>query len=434
MIKQIGTWYNVHIKSLCLIGENIDFYSVFMLDIFSFTVFSDVSGGIKMNFKKSAAAVLAACTASGIMTFFPVHAADGAVPGDINLDGSVNIADLCFVKSVLIEETAASAAADVNADGHVNTADLVLLQKYFLGLEKNLPAVRLPQMPSDISPSQYMQQLRENLSTPEPSYASSKQPDVDYGTVKKISYFSTTANRQKSANVILPAGYSENEKYPVMYVNHGIFGDENSMLEAGMGIQTISANLAARGEAEKMIIVCGNMFSSSTMASPSGFDVNTTKGYDAYLDDLTKDLMPYIEKNFSVKTGRENTAITGFSMGGREALFIGISRPDIFGYIGGACPAPGITPTQDNFMIHPGCMQEAEFKTEEGANRPYVLMISGAAMDGVVGDHPQRYHNILTKNGCDHVWQEVPQGGHDGVTVRAHFYNFAKAAFRAAKG
>jgi hypothetical protein len=86
-----------------LIGENIDFYSVFMLDIFSFTVFSDVSGGIKMNFKKSAAAVLAACTASGIMTFFPVHAADGAVPGDINLDGSVNIADLCFVKSVLIE-------------------------------------------------------------------------------------------------------------------------------------------------------------------------------------------------------------------------------------------------------------------------------------------------------------------------------------------
>ena len=61
-------------------------------------------------------------------------------------------------------------------------------------------------------------------------------------------------------------------------------------------------------------------------------------------------------------------------------------------------------------MVHPGCMSEDEFKIDAGVNSPYVLMISGAAMDGVVGDHPQRYHNMLTKNGCDHVWQEVPQG------------------------
>ncbi len=385
-----------------------------------------------MKLKKVIAAVLSLGITGSFMPVCLSSAADQLIPGDINLDGRVNVSDLNYIKSIVIGENSTTKTADVNQDGAVNASDCVILSRYFLGLEKSLPEIKQQQTPS-VSPSDLMADLRNTLTTPEPASVSVQRADVDYGTVKEITYFSTTANRNKNASVILPAGYNENQKYPVLYVNHGIFGNHMTMFDQTMAIQTIAANLAADGEAVQMIIVYTSMFSSSTMTEASGFDLESTKGYDAFLDDLTKDLMPYMEKNFSIKTGRENTAITGFSMGGREALYIGVSRPDLFGYIGAACPAPGVTPAQDMFMVHPGNMQESEFKIDAGENSPYIFLITGATNDGMVGEHPKLYHEILTKNGCDHVWQEVPQGGHDGITVKAHFYNFARYLFKATK-
>lgn len=76
--------------------------------------------------------------------------------------------------------------------------------------------------------------------------------------------------------------------------------------------------------------------------------------YDNFINDLANDLMPFIEENYSVLTGRENQAIAGFSMGGREALYIGFTRPDLFGYVLAIAPAPGLTPGTDWAMTHPG--------------------------------------------------------------------------------
>ena len=191
------------------------------------------------------------------------------------------------------------------------------------------------------------------------------------------------------------------KKYPVMYVNHGIFGNEDSMLDDGMKIQTLAGNLAASGEAEEMIIVFTQMFTSATLDDCTGFNDESAAAYDAFVYDIADSLMPYIEENYSVATGRENTAIAGFSMGGRESLYIGVSRPDLFGYIGAACPAPGIIATTDAFMTHKGCMEESEFKID--TNKPYVLMITGGTNDGVVGNYPESYHNLFTQNGTDHI-------------------------------
>ena len=84
--------------------------------------------------------------------------------------------------------------------------------------------------------------------------------------------------------------------------------------------------------------------------------------YDNFINDLTNDLMPFIEENYSVLTGRENQAIAGFSMGGREALYIGFTRPDLFGYVLAIAPAPGLTPGTDWALAHPGQMQEDELR------------------------------------------------------------------------
>ena len=283
-----------------------------------------------------------------------------------------------------------------------------------------------------IDPSSYMEKFRSDIITPEPLYASTKQFDVDYGQVETITYNSNFCGRTKEAIVILPAGYNTAEKYPVVYINHGIFGNANDMLNEDLGVQIIAGNLMASGEAEKMIIVLTNMWSSKNTPMTSGqFNVETSQSYDNFLYDLTQDLIPYIEKTYSVKKGRENRAISGFSMGGREGLYIGISKPELFGYIGGACPAPGIVPAKDIFMEHPGVMTESEFKIPNGAPKPYLLFITGGDFDAVVGTFPDEYSKLLTKNGCDHVFQLVPGGGHNGDSVRAHFYNFFRYLFKA---
>ncbi|WP_295081228.1 glycoside hydrolase family 11 protein [Ruminococcus sp.] len=249
--------------------------------------------------------------------------------------------------------------------------------------------------------------------------------------VEKKTYNCKYTGGQKSCNVILPPNYSASKQYPVMYVLHGIGGDENSMV-SGMGVQELLAGLIAKGEAEEMIIVLPSQYTSKNGNGGGGFGINqeTCEAYDNFLYDISDSLIPFIESNYSVKTGRENRAITGFSMGGREAIYIGLMRPDLFGYVGGACPAPGITPGKDMFMEHPGCMQESEMKFRNIGPEPAVFMITGGTNDSVVGTFPQQYSEILTRNGVEHVYQSIPGGGHGADSVKPHLYTFMRYAFK----
>ena len=285
-----------------------------------------------------------------------------------------------------------------------------------------------------LTPTEYMEKLRNDMVTPEPSDIKVKANNVDYGKIEYITYYSKAARRDKHANVILPAGYGTGETFPILFVNHGIFGSEYDMLSDEMALQTMAANLAAKNLAEKMIIVTPNMWTHKTNeTAPMGvINDEVEEAYDAFLDDIVHSLIPYMEQNFDIKTGRENTAITGFSMGGREALYIGVSRPDLFGYVGGACPAPGIVPSFD-FVSHKGSMSEDEFRIKDLNNYPYFLFITGGDNDGVVGTFPKQYSDLLTKNGCDNVYQNVPGGTHSGNSVRSHLYNFLRYVFRADK-
>ncbi len=75
-----------------------------------------------------------------------------------------------------------------------------------------------------MDPAQYMEKFRNDIVTPDPSSASSRQGGVNYGETRTVTYHSNYCGRDKNAIVILPAGYTESEKYPVVYVNHGVFG------------------------------------------------------------------------------------------------------------------------------------------------------------------------------------------------------------------
>ena len=357
------------------------------------------------------------------------------IKGDVNGDGKINIYDLILAKRYLLQGTA-SDTADVNQNGKLEVSDIIQIQKYLLGqitafsTDSTVTPSPIPSEP-EINTKDYMNSIKSSITASVPASATASVAGRDYGTVVPITYHSSIAKKNKSANVLLPAGYNEKETYPVLYVNHGIFGDQNSMLDDGMKIQTMAGNLSASGEAEKMIIVFTAMYTSQNSDVCSGFTVEETQKYDAFREDLTECLMPYINEHYSTKTGRKYTGISGFSMGGRETLYIGVTRPEYFGYIGAACPAPGVTPGADNLMSHPGNMQESEFKITDADNQPYMLFIAGGTNDGVVNPFPENYHKILTANNQEHLWLEVAGGGHDGSTVVPMFYNLLKNIFKA---
>ncbi len=358
-----------------------------------------------------------------------------AVPGDVNEDKKVDAKDAAALQGYLLNKNDSinAKAADFDGNNKVNAVDLALLKKEIMNPKPTTTTttvtttttttVQQPQSGGQ-SPTAYMESVRKTVTIQVPGNMTSKP--ANNGTVTHFTYHSEYANRDKGANVWLPAGYTESKKYPVVYCNHGIMGGENDMV--GMGIPEIAGNLIAAGEAEEMIIVFPQMYTSKQSASPSGINVESCKGYDDFVYDIADSLMPYIESHYSVKTGRENTAICGFSMGGRESLYIGVVRNDLFGYIGCAAPAPGVTPGVDMFMTHPGCMQESELKIT--GDKPWLLMIAGGTNDTVVGTFPEQYHNILTKNGEDHVWISVPGAGHDGSTVTPLMYNFLRNIFK----
>ena len=253
-----------------------------------------------------------------------------------------------------------------------------------------------------------------------------RREGVTYPEFKKYTYYSKTAGRETNVNVLLPVDYSEDKEYPVLYVLHGFFDNEDWMARNIVALPEILTNLCLDKEAKEMIVVLPYIFCSKEMPACTGMDLANCYAYDNFINDLTTDLMPFIESSFKVKKGPENTAVTGFSMGGRESLFIGFEHPELFGFIGAVCPAPGLVKIEGSPM-HPGQMTKEAMKFMEFA--PEVLFISSSKADGVVTNAPDSYRKIMTDNGVTFVSHVLSETGHDHTSVKPHLYNYFRMLF-----
>lgn len=250
-----------------------------------------------------------------------------------------------------------------------------------------------------------------------------------YGKLEHSTYYSKIAEKEKGINVLLPPNYTTEKKYPVLYILHGIFGDENSMVGSPTGGNCVTlSNMMNHKMCEEMIVVFPFMYTSKTQAQCTAIDEKNVACYDNFIDELTTSIMPYISSKYSVLEGRDNTAITGFSMGGREALACAFYKPELFGYVGSMCPAPGLVPSTDYAMNHPGQFPEERliFKNI----KPKLLMICGGDSDSVVGTFPFMYHSILSRNDVDHIWWLVIGSDHGDPAISSGIFNFAERLFK----
>ena len=163
---------------------------------------------------------------------------------------------------------------------------------------------------------------------------------VAHGTVSKVWYESPTAGLTRRLTVYTPAGYETSGKdYPVLYLLHGIGGDENAWSELGRAAQILD-NLIAQGKAEPMLVVMtnGNISQEACPGETSeGFRVPTMmlpKTMEGSFETAFPDVVKFIESTYRVKKDKAHRAIAGLSMGGFHSLFISINNPDLFDYVG----------------------------------------------------------------------------------------------------
>jgi len=167
-----------------------------------------------------------------------------------------------------------------------------------------------------------------------------KVNNVPHGTVARCWYNSPTLNMERRITVYTPPGYETSGKnYPVLYLLHGMGGDEEAWIALGRTAQILD-NLIAQGKAEPMIVVMpnGNAVQEAAPGESSLGFIKPTMGLPKTMDGSTEESFPdvvnFIEKTYRTINKKSGRAIAGLSMGGFHSLHISKQYPDMFDYIG----------------------------------------------------------------------------------------------------
>jgi enterochelin esterase-like enzyme len=241
--------------------------------------------------------------------------------------------------------------------------------------------------------------------------------DVPHGTIDTISYFSKTVGNDRRSLIYLPPGYSKKKKYPVLYLLHGIGGDEKEWLNGGSP-QIILDNLYAKGRVEPMIVVIPNgRAMKDDRAVGNIFDSAKVQAFANFEKDLLNDLIPYIQKKYPVYTDREHRAIAGLSMGGGQSLNFGLGNLDKFAWIGAFSAAP-------NTKIPEQLVTDLDVARQNIS----LLFISCGASDGLL-IFSKRTHDYLQKNHVPHIYYIEP-GVHDFKVWKNGLYMFSQLIFK----
>lgn len=241
---------------------------------------------------------------------------------------------------------------------------------------------------------------------------------IPHGRIDTVTYFSKTVGVKRKALVYTPPAYSKSRKYPVLYLLHGIGGDEKEWFNNGQP-QVILDNLYAEKKVEPMIVVLPNgRAMKDDRATGNIYDGVKVQAFANFEKDLLNDLIPFIEKKYSVLNDREHRAIAGLSMGGGQSLNFGLGNLDKFAWIGGFSSAPN-TKTPRELVPDPEAVkQKIKF-----------LWISGGDADNLL-TFSQRTHDYLSANKIPHIFHVIPGGHHDFKVWKDNLYMFSQFLFK----
>lgn len=164
--------------------------------------------------------------------------------------------------------------------------------------------------------------------------------NVPHGSVTRCWYNSPTLKMKRKLTIYTPAGYETgNKKYPVLYLLHGMGGDEEAWIALGRTAQILD-NLIAQGKAKPMIVVMpnGNADQEAAPGESSLGMIKPTmqlpKTMEGSMEESFPDIVNFVDKNYRTVKAKSGRAIAGLSMGGFHSLHISKQYPDMFNYVG----------------------------------------------------------------------------------------------------
>jgi enterochelin esterase-like enzyme/L-ascorbate metabolism protein UlaG (beta-lactamase superfamily) len=247
--------------------------------------------------------------------------------------------------------------------------------------------------------------------------------NVPHGTLTQVWYESPTLNlKQRRMYVYTPPGYqTSNEMYPVLYLLHGMGGDEDAWTSLGRAPQILD-NLIATGKAKPMLVVMTNgnanqMASQDIVpaAAGGGLVPNTNLLLSEFPNSLVKDVIPFIEKSYRVIANKENRAIAGLSMGSVHTITATLSNPDMFSYIG-------------IFSGGSEIERKDEFKVLKNAN-PKLYYVGCGVEDTLSYRSSRVLAGMLKELGFNYIYHET-SGAHAWYNWRIYLSELAPMLFK----
>jgi enterochelin esterase-like enzyme len=284
---------------------------------------------------------------------------------------------------------------------------------------------------------------------PEPPAGFNRLRDnIPHGELKVVQYDSKSLGTHRQVRVYTPPGYSPDKKFPVLYLLHGIGGNDREWTSGNNSCHAdkVIDNLLSEGKVVPMIMVFPNGNSTITAeqvgdyagegagarrggAAPAGGGGAPARGGGGgrggggmdtwgtpFENDLLKDILPLIESKYSVYTNRENRALAGLSMGGGQTLNIGMLHPEVFAYVGGFSSAPD-TKSPAALTVNPDALKTLKLLWIGVGNRDGLIYIS------------QGVHNALKEKGVPHVYT-VDGHAHDTTEWDNNLYLFSQHLFK----
>lgn len=253
--------------------------------------------------------------------------------------------------------------------------------------------------------------------TPAPAGFDKLQTNIQHGKIDTISYPSTVVGKDRKALVYTPPGFSADKKYPVLYLLHGIGGDEKEWLTNGQPT-IILDNLYAEGKLEPMLVVMPNgRAMKDDRAIGDLFDSVKVQAFARFEQDLLQDLIPFVAQNYPVYTDREHRALAGLSMGGGQSINFGLGHLESFAWIGGFSSAPNTKMPEE--LVPDAAYTKSKLK---------LLWISCGDEDRLI-TFSRRLHDYSEKHQVPHIYYVEP-GGHDFKVWKNDLYWFSQKLFK----
>ncbi|MFZ1291003.1 MAG: alpha/beta hydrolase-fold protein [Melioribacteraceae bacterium] len=243
--------------------------------------------------------------------------------------------------------------------------------------------------------------------------------NVPHGNVSYCYYFSETLNVTRPLLIYTPPGYDKNNnKYPTFYLVSGTTDTEETWFKVGR-TNFILDNLISQKKAVPMIVVMpyGNML----RGTPDPNTIQAAEMYKVFSDDLTKNIIPYIEENYRVIPDREHRAIAGFSRGGGQALFSGFTNFDKFAWI---CSYSAFL-TREVFDKY----FENIYSNPELTNIKLKLLWLGVGNEDFLYKQAETFVNILKEKNIEHK-SLITCGGHTWMNSRHYLTETLQLFFK----